>query len=234
MTSLDDAGALLRRKAILESSVRRSPGMVERLRDLRAWQAARFAQTYADLRREARYSGAIDFFLRDVYGPQDFSVRDRDLERAVAYFGRLLPAAASVVLVRSIELDVLTVELDQGLLPMLPENLLSETSYAIAYRALGKAELRQRQLDLLLDVISGLDRLARQPLIGLLLSGARLPAQLAGFGVLQRFLETGFVAFEHMRDVESLLRIIRERETCFMQALVSGTGETLCVPPSRA
>jgi hypothetical protein len=70
----------------------------------RAWQAARLARTYDDLRKDNRYGGAVEFFLTELYGPQDFTRRDDDLRRAWSHFKRALPNAALQVLQRTLAL----------------------------------------------------------------------------------------------------------------------------------
>jgi len=211
---------LLARRSALEARERARPELAGRLRELRAWQAARLARTYADLREEPRFRAAVEFFLSDVYGPQDLTGRNRNLAQALTFLQPLLPQAALRVLQQSIELDALTAELDSAMAERLPTGSLSDAAYAGAYRTVGATEARARQLDLLVCVVADLERISRHAWIGLVLLGARLPAQAAGFGALQDFLERGFFAFGRMRGAEELLRIFREREQRFMQAVL--------------
>jgi len=217
---VDDIEGLLARRRALEARASGSPGLTERLRALRAWQARRLARTYEGLRRDPRYTAAVEFFLNDLYGPHDFSRRDQELSRAVAALRRTLSAALLAVLAKAIELDVLTVELDHGMLEHLKEPPLNEASYAMAYRALGRAAARQRQIDLTVSIGADLERLVRHRWIGLALRAAHLPARATGFGVLQQFLERGFAAFSGMGSARPLLQTIRERETLLMEALL--------------
>jgi hypothetical protein len=213
---------LLARRRALEARPLHNPALSERLRALRAWQARRLAKTYDGLRREPRYTAAVEFFLNDLYGPQDLSRRDQELSRAVSPLRRALPAALLGVLAKAIELDVLTVELDHGMLEQLLERPLTDASYAMAYRALGRAAERQRQIDLSVSIGADLEQLVRQRWIGLALRAAHLPARAAGFGVLQQFLERGFAAFRRMGSARPLLQAIRERETQLMETLLRG------------
>jgi hypothetical protein len=89
-----DLDALLARKRDLATEYSHAPQFASRLQDLRAWQAARLARTYSDLSGDPRFARAIEFFLGDVYGPQDFTNRDRDVARAWRYFKHSLPASA--------------------------------------------------------------------------------------------------------------------------------------------
>ncbi len=56
-----------------------------------------------------------------------------------------------------------------------------------------------------------LKRLVRVPLIGGLLRTMRKPAHAAGFGALQEFLETGYVTFRRISDIDHFLGHLRER-----------------------
>jgi hypothetical protein len=218
----EDIERLLERRRALEARSLQTPGWTERLRALRAWQARRLARTYADLRRDPRYTEAVEFFLNDLYGPQDFSRRDQELSRAAAPLRRALPASLLAVLAKAIELDALTVELDHGMLERLSQRPLTDASYALAYRALGRAATRERQIDLTVSIGADLERLVGHRWIGLALRAAHLPARAAGFGVLQQFLERGFAAFRRMGAARELLDAIRVRETQLMETLLRG------------
>jgi hypothetical protein len=56
-----------------------------------------------------------------------------------------------------------------------------------------------------------LKKLARVPLIGGLLRTMRKPAHAAGFGALQEFLETGFVTFRRISDIDRFLELLQQR-----------------------
>lgn len=214
--------ALLARKRVLESQARASGAVAARLRELRSWQAARLARTYADLQREPRYALAVQYFLGDLYGPQDFADRDRDLTRAWRYLKRALPAAALDVLGHAIELEVLTAELDQAMVAGLDAGAVTGASYAAAYRAVGQRAARARQVELVAAIGADLDRIVRHAWIALALRVAHAPAHAAGFGVLQDFLERGFAAFHRMQGAGRFLQAIRERETRVMDAIFAG------------
>jgi hypothetical protein len=224
MGSTDNMEELLARKKAIEARISATPALAKRLRGLRAWQAGRLAQTYDDLRSEPRYSAAVEFFLTDLYGPQDLSRRDSDLMRAWSYFKPVLPAAALEVLEFAVTLDVLSAELDQAMVEQLRSGELTHAAYAEAYRRVGSASERQRQIGLLIGIGEDLDRIVRSRWIGVALRAARVPARAAGFGALQVFLERGFAAFRQMKGAQHLLKIIRTRETQLMDAMFSGGG----------
>lgn len=220
--SLDQLFATKRR---LDSEAEATPAVASRLNELKTWQAARLARTYADLRRDARCHAAIEFFLTDLYGPQDFARRDADLTRAWDRLKRGLPDAALEVVAHALELQVLSAELDRAMVARLGGGPLNELSYAEAYRSVGRNDARQRQIDLVVGIGSDLGRLVTFPLVGLALRAAHIPAHLAGFGALQSFLERGFAAFRRLGEARVLLDAIRDRETASMQALFAGSEE---------
>lgn len=193
--------------------------LAARLREVRAWQAARLARTYDDLAHDARQGPAIDFFLTDLYGPQDFSRRDRDLMRAGPLLERTLPRGALRVLTDAVELYALSAELDQALTRALPPGPISAENYANAYRTAGRRQDRQRQIELIIRIGERLARAVRQPLIALALRATHLPAHAAGFGALQDFLERGFDAFHRLGEARAFLETIRARESALSEAL---------------
>lgn len=217
-------GQLLERKAQLTSRLAARPELAGLLRELRTWQAERLARTYADLRADPHSERAVDFFLSDLYGPQDFTRRDAELTRAWDLLRRTLPPSALTVLTLAIELEVLSEELDLEVALRLPRGEITAESYARAYRAADRPEARRRQIELTVQIGERLARAVRMPLVGLALRAARAPARMAGFGLLQDFLERGFAAFARMSSAAPLLAAIRDRETAFMRSLLGDTS----------
>ena len=218
----EDLQHLLARRQQLERQAAANAELSERLGSLRLWQSQRLEQTYADLRHQSRFAAALDFFLSDLYGPEDFSRRDADLQRAMGKLQRALPARLLDLLGRALELQVLTVELDQQVAAALASTHIDMDSYAAAYRCVGRVEDRRRQINLIVRIGHELGTVVKHRWIGLALRAAHSPAQLAGFGTLQQFLERGFEAFVRMGDAEELFGIIRQRETALMTSLLCG------------
>ncbi|MHB1872380.1 MAG: FFLEELY motif protein [Steroidobacteraceae bacterium] len=215
-----DLARLMERTAALQHLDGQDAAVTERLRRLRAWQAARLARTYEDLARDPDQAPAVHFFLTDLYGPQDFSRRDRDLARALPVLRRALPRSALSVLIEAIELYLLSAELDQALAGALGTDTLTAESYARAYRAVGRAGERRRQIELTVQIGERLARAVTRPLIGLALRTTHVPAHVGGFGALQDFLERGFNAFRRLRDPQAFLQTIRTRELTLNEALL--------------
>jgi len=222
MSSLDDLDRLLKRKRALDVREAERPELAARLRELRGWQAGRLARTYEDLGNEPRYRAGLDFFLTDLYGPQDFAWRDRNIDRAWDRLKRTLPRALLSVLGEVVELESLTAQLDHAMVAELAPGTVTAASYAAAYRAVGQPAARKRQIELIIGIGARLDQAVAHPLIGLALRAARIPAYATGFGVLQSFLERGYTALRDMKGAASLFELIRVRETRLMEALFQG------------
>lgn len=218
--TLGEADRLLERKARLTSRLAARPALAARMRELRVWQAERLARTYADLRADPQSAPAVGFFLSDLYGPRDFTRRDEQLMRAWDVLRHTLPPSTLKILTLAIELEVLSEELDLAMAERLPSGEITAESYALAYRAGGRPEARRRQIELALEIGRRLARTVRIPLVGLALRGARTPARVAGFGLLQDFLERGFAAFRRMPSAAPLLEAIGDRESAFMSSML--------------
>lgn len=217
----DALAPLIERKSRVAERAASAP-VAERLRQLRAWQAARLARTHADLRLDPLSADAVSFFLSDLYGPQDFTRRDQDVLRAWRLFKRALPPRMLQVLSMAMELDVLSAELDLETSERLPSGPLTAKGYAEAYRAVGRREDRRRQIGLIVAIGMALVRAVRTPLVRLGLRAAHGPAYLGGFGALQEFLERGFAAFSRLPEPTRLLATIERREIQLMRTLLAG------------
>lgn len=195
---------------------------------LRAFQAARLAATHADLLDSPRYQRAAHFFLSDLYGPKDLSARDAEIERVLPIMTNLLPLSGLRALNLAAELDALSERLDTDMTRALGSRLdapLSVADYAEAYRQVGDAAGRAQQIELIRATGEMLDGLAHKPGLRTLLRTMRKPAQLAGLGELQGFLERGFDAFRSMRRTDEFLALVVGRERQLADALLDGTDQ---------
>jgi hypothetical protein len=193
-----------------------------RLKRLQAWQAARLARDYEDVRNVVKNRLACDFFLNELYGDSDFAQRDQDVERIYPIMVRVLPGQVLNTVSRAVELNALSHELDIAMLVHLPPGELTEHDYAHAYRFAVPAEQRRYQLALILSLGRELARVVQIPLMYRLLQMCRWPAKMAGLGALQLFLERGFAAFVALDGARPFLGEIRAREVAFMQRCLNG------------
>ena len=216
-------------RGALATSVGRDAGFQARLNAVKVWQQRRLAQTYADLAADDRYAPAVRFFLDELYGIKDSTIRDRDLSRMYPTIKRLLPKFAFEAVDMALELDVLAEEFDQALTNALGSQPLSEASYIAAFRDVGRRDDRLHQIDLMKAVGSGLDRMVKKPLIFSTLKMLRKPARLADLGEMQQFLEAGFTAFRHMNGADYFLATVASRETLLIERIFSGEADPFLV-----
>lgn len=210
----------LTRVAQLRRDLMEDSELVARWQAVKRYQSERLRRTYPDLLHSARYRPAAEFFLEELYGEKDFEERDREALRVAPKMARLLPERAVETMTLAVELDELSEILDARVAERIVQLPLDEAAYARAYRAAGTREERQRQLDMVVEIGSALDRLACMPLLSGMLHMMRGPAEAAGLQHLHHFLVRGFDAFRAMQGAGEFLATIRQRETALMQQLL--------------
>jgi hypothetical protein len=215
--------------AELQASAKANPHVEAARERLRAWQAARLARTHADLLASPRMGPAANFFLTDLYGSTDLSKLAGDVKRIVPVMTKFLPIAGLEIVADAIELHALSEELDIAIVKGLGSRIrkLDATAYGRAYRKVDRRGDRVRQIALIRDVGQALGRLIGQPFVSSALGLMRKPAQLAGFGELQAFLERGHDAFRKMGDTKEFLGLIVSRERKLLKALFAGDDSLL-------
>ena len=196
----------------------------ERVAAVKRYQHARFEATYADMLTSPKYALAARFFLEDLYGPHDFSQRDGEFARVVPALVRLFPKEIVATVEALAALHALSERLDGAMADVLTAMPLTASSYGEAWRGVGLAEERERQIELMLAVGQALDRYTRKPLLRHSLRLMRGPAQAAGLSTLQRFLEKGFETFAEMRGAAPFLGAIVERERALAARLFETGG----------
>jgi len=198
------------------------PGLDQCVHEIKRFQHERFQRTYADLLASPRYSRAAQFFLDDLYGPEDFTRRDEQFARVVPGLVRLFPHEIVDTVMSLGDLHALSEQFDSAMGAVLAEPAIDDAQYAAAWRTVGRPTDRQRQIDLMMAVGSALDRYTRNPLVRTSLRLMRGPAAAAGLGVLQAFLERGFDTFRDMRGAQEFLDTVARRERELAERLFAG------------
>lgn len=203
--------------------------LAQRVGQVKRYQQARFALTYADLLGTPRYAGAASFFLDDLYGPGDFAQRDGQFVRIVPGLVRLFPADVVSTVEALTALHALSERLDTEMARQLDHRPLTAAAYIVAWRKTGEAASRQQQLDLMLTVGRALDGHTQRPLLRHSLRAMRAPARAAGLAALQAFLERGFETFRGLRGATEFLAKIEVRERAMAASLfgVHGSADAL-------
>jgi hypothetical protein len=187
--------------------------LAARVNEVKRFQHARFEATYADLLAQKRYAPATKFFLEDLYGPGDFTQRDEQFARVVPALVRLFPHQIVQTVAKVAQLHELSEALDTEMARCAPDGPLERAAYCQAWRQVGRAADRDRQIALMLEVGRAMDRFTKNLVLRGSLRMMRGPASAAGLGALQEFLETGFDSFRDMRGAEEFLATVSQRET---------------------
>jgi len=227
--------AELDRSAELRARFVEDAGFSERRALLRAWQAARLARTHKDLLESRRFGAAAKFFLTDLYGPSDLSRHIEDIRRLVPVMASVLSDSGLATVAHAVELNVLSESLDGAMVEALGETAadITDKAYAHAYRAVDRAQDRERQIDLIALLGGALEKLTRIRFLGMTLRVMRTPAQIAGLGELQGFLERGYAAFRAMSGgAGEFVTIVVARERAISEALMAGDDGALQRAPA--
>jgi len=198
---------------------------------VKAFQHQRFEAGYADMLAHKRFGRAARFFLEDLYGPMDFTRRDDQFARIVPGLVRLFPADIVSTVAALADLHALSETLDSQMARVLGAQAPNPQSYGQAWRTVGQPPQREKQIALMLAVGTALDRYTRNPLLRHSLRLMRGPAQAAGMGVLQAFLERGFDTFGEMRGATEFLDTIARRERELAAHLFAGGDVPEVTPP---
>jgi hypothetical protein len=193
--------------------------LAERVTQIKRYQQARFARSYADLLSHPRYAGASHFFLDDLYGPGDFSQRDAQFARIVPALVRLFPGEVVETVEALTALHALSEQLDTEMARHVEGLPMTAPIYVAAWRRTGQPVNRQRQIELMLDVGRALDVYTHRPLLRHSLRAMRVPARAAGLSSLQAFLESGFDTFRAMHGADEFLHQIAQRERAMAASL---------------
>jgi len=198
------------------------PELSARVIGVKRFQQRRFELTYRDLLGSSRFGPAARFFLDDLYGPQDFRQRDRQFARIVPRVESVFPAVVGQTVLDLARLHALSEELDSAMARCLPGELTDAVCYAKAWKAVGRQQDREHQLDLVMAIGHSLERLTRHAWLVVGLKMMRGPATAAGLQDLQRFLEQGLSSFRSMDGAAEFLAIIAQREKAMLNALFAG------------
>jgi len=179
------------------------------------WQLDYMLPFFSDLLEPEGYAEAVDFIVSDLAGV-GISERDRDIERAAPVIVRSLPAYPLQTAAAAVELNARVLEINLGICRAMLVNgklppTINENVYFTACRAVSSYDECIDLVRLAVELGETLKKLVRVPLIGGLLRTMRKPAHAAGFGALQVFLETGYLTFRRISDIDRFLEHLRVR-----------------------
>ncbi len=207
-----------------------SPALHCALTAVKRFQARRFAGTYADLLATTEYGHATRFFLEELYGDKDYALRDAQFARIAGPLQTFFPEKVVGTAVSLAQLHVLTEVMDHEMAVAWVKvqgddatDAQSIRHYMQAWKLVGRAEDRRRQLEVVLKVGEELERFTRMRGLRIMLKMMHRPATAAGLGSLQSFLESGFDTFAGMSGkgahAKKFLEEIRHRESLWLERL---------------
>ena len=199
----------------LHSQYLDDPALFESYDRFTRWQLDYMLPFFADLLEPEGYAEAVDFIVSDLAGV-GISERDRDIERAAPVIVRSLPAHPLATAAAAVELNARVLQINLGICRALLVNgelppTIGETDYYGACQAVSSYDECMELVRLAVELGETLKRLVRVPLIGGLLRTMRKPAHAAGFGALQEFLETGYLTFHRISDIDRFLELLQLR-----------------------
>ena len=179
------------------------------------WQLDYMLPFFSDLLEPEGYAEAVDFIVSDLCGV-GVSERDHDIERAAPVIVRSLPGKSLETAAAAVELNAEVLEFNLGVWHhlLVAEELpaiISEEDYKAACHATSSYEECLLLVQLAVELGTTLKSLVHIPLIKGLLRTMRAPAHAAGYGALQEFLETGYITFCQISDIDRFLDLLNQR-----------------------
>lgn len=193
------------------------------IRAVQAWQCKRLLATHQHMYQQKRFRPAVEFFINELYGPNDFSQRDKDIARIVPKMSKFLPEKALQSLASALHLNTLSFELDFDLAKNLDGTEINRETYAKAYISCDNLVDRQQQIDYIRTLGNDLADVVKMRGIASLLFISRKPAKVAGVIALHEFLEKGFKSFKNLGNVEDFIIPVVNKEHEIMQQLANPT-----------
>jgi hypothetical protein len=175
------------------------------IRAVQTWQCQRLILSHQAIYQQEQFQPALDFFIHELYGPKDFSQRDKDIKRLAPKMAMLLPDTALKSLASALHLNALSFELDFAMAKELRDKTINRDNYREAYQACNNANARQQQIHLIEVMGKDLAEAIKMRGISTLLLLSRQPAKIAGLHVLHQFIDSGYKAFRHIGNVDDFI-----------------------------
>ena len=228
--ALMPAATILAHLQVLDAERRRraaDPTLNDKVVALKAFQQRRFALTYADLLASERYRAAARFFLDELYGPSDVATRDAQFARVAPAIAQLFTDEIATTIATLTELHALSEALDSSMALALSAPRITRAGYIRAWRAVGRADERERQIALTLDIAGRLDRFTQRPLLRNSIRLMRGPALAVGLSDLHDLLERSFDTFCTLQGADEFIALVGARERALAAALFAADPKKL-------
>lgn len=200
---------------------------------LAQWQSNRLLETYSDLVAQPRYREAMLFFKEDMYAPKDFSKRDSEAQKVIPMMVRIVPSNMVETLESVMELNALTMQLDDQLAMAIKglghiEHITAE-HYAEGYRVCDNYDTRVHQIELLVKLGQAVSKYVTMPYIATTLKMMGGPASMMGLSALHEFFKRGYGGFKKIGDTDAFLSEIQFREMQILNNVFANKEAPFCV-----
>jgi len=186
------------------------------LQALQVFQAQRIRATYADLYEQPQYTKLVEFFFEEIYGPQDFGVRNEGIKVLHQKLRGLLKGEIIESMGKVVELNDLTETLDELMVDkMFKQGVgvdFDMETYGVLYQSCDNYKQRVFQINLMLEATKHIYAVSRMWMIGLTLKAVNTAAHLAGYGKIIDFLSHGYEAFRNVKNIDYFLQTVETRE----------------------
>jgi hypothetical protein len=216
------ADTILAHLQALEAERRRraaDTALNEKVVAVKAFQQRRFSLTYADLLASPRYGAAARFFLEELYGPNDFAERDAQFARVAPAVAQLFTDEIAAAIASLTELHALSEALDSAMALELAAPSINRAAYIRTWQRVGRADDRERQVALTLDIAGRIDRFTQRPLLRNSIRLMRGPAIAIGLSELHDLLERSFDTFGALQGADAFTGLVASRERTLAAAL---------------
>lgn len=192
-----------------------------KLKQLHAWQKNRMREMHQPFLDDQPKHNLMNFILDELYVGLDLSCLGENIESAIAIALKLVSRTSTLTC--AFEFNALTAELDDQITSCIFEDLqadtLTESVYSDANVILNTRMQRARQVELLSELVDGLDKAVQSAFVYGAFKLAKTPAKVAGLGKLYELADRGYAALRSVKKAESLIANVMSAEHHFYERM---------------
>lgn len=185
-------------------------------RRLQDFQVERLKGTYRDFLEDTTFRPLCAFFMDHLYSSDDHRSRDESFLKLARSFEDLLGKEVLHTVSRLLLVHDLSERLDDGVVEGLARKKkgldFTMAEYEQVYLEADRYADRVLQIELLVEAVGTVHRIAHYPLIWLLLKTLYAGAVVIGATPMVDFLQDGYEAFKSVADPSKFTEAIRDRE----------------------
>lgn len=188
-----------------------------KLKAVQDWQRARIQRTHSALFEQPQNTPMADYFLKQLYGGDEFEQLAKQIERILPKAKKLERLAKESALETgsmAIQAAILAIELDMHLAQWLIEKdlVVNETNILAGYRDVNEADQRRAQINNLKEVCYRTDKYLNSFVLRKAFGLAKSTAYRHGYQPLYDFMAAGFAAMKPLKSVGGFIDPFCERE----------------------